>query len=213
MSQLKPDSEGDDSLGEFLRTRLFAGLQANTVLVLVVTDEESLGSALAMQCGLHVSTGMVVCKAFDRRRVVDIMQSLARTGGFDFESGIIEDMADSFEQSRHAPNDKRFTLAHMHAICHVLASKQRVVYDGFKGAFADNLDALHQAINVVEFMSFAEDCDYPISAWIRNMVKVPLRESKERIAEFIKAHYDELLPPVDRRAHRRNGQSATGGKT
>jgi hypothetical protein len=49
-------------------------------------------------------------------------------------------------------------------------------------------------------MSFAEDRDYPISAWFRNMLKVPLRESKEKIAEFIKAHYEELEPPRDRRS-------------
>jgi hypothetical protein len=30
--------------------------------------------------------------------------------------------------------------------------------------------------------------------WFRNMIKVPLKESKERIADFIKSHYDELVP-------------------
>jgi hypothetical protein len=94
----------------------------------------------------------------------------------------------------------------------VLAGTRHVGYDSYRGAFDQSLDALHQAINVVEFMSFAEDRDYPISAWFRNMLKVPLRESKEKIAEFIKAHYEELQPR-DRASAARTEQSGAAAGT
>jgi hypothetical protein len=33
------------------------------------------------------------------------------------------------------------------------------------------------------------------------MIKVPLKESKERIADFIKSHYEELVPkPSEKRS-------------
>jgi hypothetical protein len=190
--------QGKQRLSEFLRTRLFAGIEDRLTVVLVVTDAE-VGALLAQECNRNeMRSGTVVCPAFERQDVVEIVQSLAASAEIDLAEKIVEDMADRFEKSKTAVVAKRFTLAHIHAICHMLARK-RVTYDDYKRAFDENLDALHQAINVVEFMSFAEDNDFPISAWLRNMVKVPLRESKNRIAEFIKEHYQELLPR-DRRA-------------
>ena len=53
---------------------------------------------------------------------------------------------------------------------------------------------MHQAINVCDIISFVEDFSWSDAVWFRNMIKVPLKESKERIADFIKSHYDELVP-------------------
>jgi hypothetical protein len=53
---------------------------------------------------------------------------------------------------------------------------------------------LNQAINVCDIISFVEDFTWPETAWLRNIIKVPLKESKEQIAAFIKAHYEELVP-------------------
>jgi len=208
--------EGQKELSAFLRTRLFAGLPENLTLVLVVTDagDVSLGATLMQECDRSdLRRGSVLCHSFDRQNVIKIIESLASTAGFEFDGRIIEDLADSFEKGRNADPKVRFTLAHVHAICHVLAGTKRVAFESYKGAFDQNLDALHQAINVVEFMNFAEDCDYPMSAWFRNMVKVPLRESKEGIAAFIKAHYEELLPVRDRvvAGSERNGKPVEVG--
>lgn len=196
-------------LSEFLATQLFAGSTDNLTLVFVVTDDGILGGMLSQECSKNqLSTGTVVCQSFGRDEVVEIMQSLATTAGFEFEKEIIEEMAKSYEQTRNSANPaKRFTLAHIHAICHILAGTRRVSYESYKSAFDEqNLEALHQAINVREFTSFAEDFSWPSPAWFRNMIKVPLRESKERIAKFIQEHYEELLPRDDPRARGRNNQ-------
>jgi hypothetical protein len=207
--------QGQRELSTFLRTRLFVGVPENLTLVLVVTDagDVSLGATLMQECDRSdLRRGSVLCHSFDRQNVIKIIESLASTAGFVFDGRIIEDLADSFEKGRNADAKVRFTLAHVHAICHVLAATKRVGFEAYRGTFDRNLDALHQAINVVEFMNFAEDCDYPMSAWFRNMVKVPLREGKDGIAAFIKAHYEELLPARERIVSERNGKPVGAGR-
>jgi hypothetical protein len=153
--------------------------------------------------------GTVSCEAFSRKDVVRIMQSLASTAGFDFDTQLIEALADNFVKTRDSQDpEQRFTLAHIHAICHILANTRRVTYDSYKLTFdKQNMDALHQAINVSEFTSFAEDCAWPESAWFRNMLKVPLRESKKLIAKFIRDHKEELVPRDQQRAGGLNGRN------
>jgi hypothetical protein len=143
-----------------------------------------------------VQTGTLTCEPFERKEVIEIMQSIATNAGFDFQAKIFEDLADEFEATKNSARlDKRFTLAHIHAVCHILAGAQTVTHDDYRRAFdQQNRDALHYAINVSEFMGFVEDRGWPSSVWFRNMLKVPLTESKERISEFIKSHYEELLP-------------------
>jgi hypothetical protein len=141
----------------------------------------------------------VQCKHFTRAEVVEVMQGLATTGGFEFEEKIIQELADTFENTKKATvSDKRFTLAHIHAVCHVLASTRRVTYSTYKETFGQqNLEALHHAINVSEFLAFTEDVAWPSSDWFRNMIKVSLRVTKEQMAEYIKRHHDDLRPNED----------------
>jgi len=42
---------------------------------------------------------------------------------------------------------------------------------------------------------------------MRAIIKVPLKESKERIAEFIRKHYEDIRPGAAR-TRSRNGQAA-----
>jgi hypothetical protein len=188
---------GKRELSDFLGRQLFAGSNDNLTLVLVVSEDNVLGATLAQECDRHqLTASTLVCSRFSRNDVVEIMRSLAADAGFEFDRRIIEELAESFEATKNAPTSaRRFTLAHIHTICHILAGSRRVEYEAYRSAFdRQNLDTLHQVINVSEFMSFVDDFDWPSSVWFRNMVKVPLKESKERIAAFIKAHYDELLP-------------------
>lgn len=194
--RFKPETRaGKKQLSDFLDAQLFAGSTPEVTIVLSVTDDGNLGATLSQECGRRqLPAGTLVCPTFGREDVAQIMTSLATAAGFEFETGIIEDMADRFESTKSAPSENRFTLAHMHAACHILAGTRQVSYDSYKRAFEMSLEALNQAINVSQFTNFVEDCGWPNSAWFRNMIKVPLKMSKERIAEFIKAHYEELMP-------------------
>ncbi len=188
---------GKRVVSEFLTQKLFRGLSNNLVLVLVVTDEAGLGTWLAQQCyNANLAVRPLYCPAFDGEDIVRIMEAVAADAGFQFDRKIIEELARRYDQYKDSPlPDKRFTLTHIQAICHILAGTRNVTYGAYTAAFHQNLGALNQAINVSDITSFVEDCAYPDSAWCRNMIKVPLQESKDRIAAFVKAHYEDLVPP------------------
>ena len=187
---------GRKEFSAFLGEHLFKGCNDNLTVVLVVADEGPLGAQLMQECqDQNLPASLVLCPAFDRAAVLEIIQTLAQKGEIDFEPRIVKHMLDRYEQSRVAPAlDKRFTLAHIQAVCHILSSTRHVDYDTYDLAFNKTQEALNQAINVCDIISFVEDFAWPEAMWLRNIIKVPLKESKERIAEFIKAHYEELMP-------------------
>jgi hypothetical protein len=187
---------GHNLLTAFLRDHLFPGCHDRLTLVPVITEEVSPVTAIFNEClNAGVPAAMVQCLPFEGRNVADIIRALAAKGGFEFDERIIAEMVQKYEQSRKERTpEARFTLTHIQAVCHILATQRRVEYDAYKQAFDKNLEALHQAINVHDIMCFVEDFSWPDTVWLRNMIKVPLKENKERIAVFIKSHYRELLP-------------------
>jgi hypothetical protein len=186
---------GRAGLTTFLTQQLIAPA-ANLTLVLVVVDESSLVQTLCQACiDQGVPWSIVQCAPFERQDVADIIQTLATTGGYTFDQRILDDMLQRYDQTKTSAPDQRFTLAHIQAVCHILAATRTVDYETYRHAFDNNLKALHQAINVCDIISFVEDFSWSDAVWFRNMIQVPLRESKERIADFIKSHYEELVPP------------------
>jgi hypothetical protein len=190
---------GKRVVSDFLNQKLFRGLSDNLILVLVATDEAGLGTWLPQQCyNANIAVKPLYLQAFTGDDIVRIMEEVAADAGFQFDRKIIEELAKWYEQYKDSPlPDKRFTLTHIQAICHILAGSRNVTYDAYTAAFHQNLGALNQAINVSDITSFVEDCAWPNSAWCRNMIKVPLQESKDQIAAFVKAHYEDLVPPGD----------------
>jgi len=168
----------------------------NLTVVLVVIDDSALVQTLCQACNDQgVPWSIIQCASFEREDVANILKSLAAKGGFEFDQRIIDEMLQSYDQTKSSTvPDQRFTLAHIQTVCHILAATKTVDYDSYRHAFDNNLKALHQAINVCDIISFVEDFSWSDAVWFRNMIKVPLKESKERIADFIKSHYDELVP-------------------
>ena len=189
-------TQGARDFTAFLERQLFAGLGPNLTVVLVIADDGVLGGTLIQECNQRrIPANLVMCRAFSREQVADIIRALAAKGGVEFDPRIIDEMAKSYEESHRSPwSETRFTFAHIHAVCHILASTSRVDYESYKAAFKANLDALHRAINVSDIISFVDDFPWPHTVWMRNMIKVPLKESRDRIADFIKLHYQELIP-------------------
>jgi len=186
---------GRVGLTTFVTEQLMAAAD-NVTIVLIITDESTLVQTLCQACNdQNVPWSMVQCAALERGDVADIIQKLATKGGFEFEQRIIDEMLQSYDQTRLSPTqEQRFTLAHIQTVCHILAATRTVDYESYRHAFDNNLKALHQAINVCDIISFVEDFSWSDAVWFRNMIKVPLKESKERIADFIKSHYEELVP-------------------
>lgn len=200
--------QGLNDLSAYLKQHVWAGTGDQLTVVLVVSDEATLGGWLCQEClELNLSASLVMCVAFDNKEVLHIVQTMAQNAGYQFDPAIFEDMARNYEQSRNTTlPDRNFTLAHIQAICHLLAGKQNVDYPSYE-VVAQNLNALHQAINVVDIISFVEDLGWPDAGWMRAIIKVPLKESKERIAEFIRKHYEDIRPGAAR-TRSRNGQAA-----
>jgi conflict system STAND superfamily ATPase/SIR2-like protein len=168
-------------------------------LVPVIVDDNSLLTTLVQACAQSgVSFQIVQCAAFERDEVATIVKTLAAAAQLEFDQRIIDEMSAAYEQTKTASPEQRLTLAHVQAMCHILAATRTLDYESYRRAFDNNLNALHQAINVCDIIGFVEDLTWPNDVWFRNMIKVPLRESKERIAEFIKLHYDELVPQPER---------------
>jgi len=190
---------GAKNLLAFIKDELLRDEYPNLTLVLVVTEtEDQPGGKLyrgAHEAGRDAS--LVECLPLAKEDVAEIITALAQQVGVEFDPQIIEELTQRYETAHRAANrDRRFTLAHVQAVCHILAGTSRVDYGTFKRAFDKNLEALNQAINVCEIISFVEDFAWPDSAWLRNMIKVPLKESREQIARFIKENHLELLPAM-----------------
>jgi hypothetical protein len=164
-------------------------------LVPVIVDDNQLLTTLVQGCSMAgVAFQIVQCAAFERTEVMKIIQTLAQTAEIEFDQRIIDEMSLSYEQTKTASPEQRLTLAHVQAVFHILTATGTLDYDRYRRAFDNNLNALHQAINVCDIIGFVEDLSWPNDVWFRNMISVALRESKERIAEFIKMHYEELVP-------------------
>jgi len=189
---------GNENITAFLRDKIFGSAGDNLVFVFVVIDESLLGMWLAEQCGsLNVPMRLLTCPFFDSDDVVQMMDELAAEASLEFDRTIFVELAQMYEQGKKETEpDKRFTLTHIQAICHILAETRNVTYEDYKAKFDQNLGALNQAINVSDITSFVEDCAWPNSAWCRNLIKVPLQQSKEQIAAFVKAHYEDLVPAM-----------------
>jgi SIR2-like domain len=162
-------------------------------LVPIIRDEDQLLPTLLQACWeAGASVQVAQCRAFDRDELAKVIQAIAAAGQIELDQRIIDEMLSSY--TAKATSDERFTLAHVQAVCHIVAATQTLDYDSYRRAFENNVNALHQAINVCDIIGFVEDLAWPNDVWLRNMIQVTLRESKDRIAGFIKAHYDELVP-------------------
>ncbi len=186
---------GIKGLQGFIREELLREAYPNLTMVLVGTDEDSAGGMLykeAHEAGR--GTGLVQCFPLEKQHVAEIIATLAQKAGLEFDPKIIEELAQRYEPAHRAGSQDPFTLAHVQAVCHILAGMPKMDYQAFKRVFENNLQALNQAINANKIISFVENFPWPDSAWLRNIIKVPLKESKDQIAKFIREHYEELLP-------------------
>jgi hypothetical protein len=186
---------GRDDLANLCK-QVLSGPVAVT-LVPVIVDDNSLLTTLVQACAQSGVTFQIVqCAAFEKAEVATIIQALAANAQIVFDPKIIDEMSGNYEHTKTASPDQRLTLAHVQAVCYILTATRTLDYESYRRAFDNNLNALHQAINVCDIIGFVEDLSWPNDVWFRNMIKVALRESKERIAEFIKVHYEELVPPT-----------------
>src|SRR5262249_20655166 len=92
-------------------------------LVPVIVDDNQLLTTLVQACSMaNVGFQIVQCAAFERTEVMNILQTLAHGADIDFDGRIIDEMSLSYEQTKSASPEQRFTLAHVQAVCHILTA-------------------------------------------------------------------------------------------
>ncbi len=200
--------EGKAAFAEFLTEQLLV-IPPRLTLTLVI--ETALVQPIVQAClGARVAMEMFECSPFDGKDVRSIVTTLAAQAQAPFDSRIVDDLVRRYEEhSESLSPENRFTMAHVQTVCHILAAREIYDFGTYEQEFKSNNAALHRAINVCDFISFVEDFESTHASWFRNMVRVPLDKSKEEIADFIKAHYLELVPTPDPRKARK----APGGPT
>lgn len=170
-----------------------------SLTVVFVTTDDGRPAAIRRAAEItNIPAATLQCASFSRDEVASIIGDTAREAGFDFDPRIIDGLADGYERTRGADVHSRFTLAHVHAVCHLLARTRVVSFQSYRDLFdSPSLAELHEAINVAEYASFTEDHSWPSSAWLRSMLKVPLR-TRERMARYIIDNLHEIIPPEAR---------------
>jgi len=183
-TQTDKQKELNKQLGEYLKDNIFNACGPHLTVVLVINDD--LTSPLVKHCATNkVPFLLVPCPHLSSSQVINVVRSLSKKAEIDFDEKIINEMADLY-------NNKGFTLAHVQAVCYLLARASHVTYASYQ-SFKDR-DVLDKAINACNFISFVEDFSFPDAVWLRNILKVPLKVEKQNIAKFITDHLDELLP-------------------
>jgi SIR2-like domain len=183
-TQTEKQKELNKRLAEYLKTNIFDVLGPRLTVVLVMNDELGL-SILALSQMQGVKPSVLVCPELDPDQVVNIVRALTQKAEIEFDEKIINEMAELY-------SNKKFTLAHVQAVCYLVARASHVSYASYQ-SFKDR-DVLDKAINACNFITFVEDFSFPDSVWLRNILKVPLKVDKQDIAKFITDHLDELLP-------------------
>jgi conflict system STAND superfamily ATPase/SIR2-like protein len=199
---LRQELQSERALTDYLSTSLFAARRTGLTFALVLLDEGSLLSTLYEQLNtLEIPSDSVRCSQFDRDAVKSIIGTLAQEADIQFDAEIVDDLTE-----RYGARGSTFGLAHVQAVCHMLAGASRVSRKAYEQAFQDTALALDSAINVHQIISFVEDFEWKDAAWLRNMIKVPLKQSRDKIAEFMLDHYQELIPPDERAGSRGTGR-------
>jgi len=201
---------GRARLKAFLQEQFFSARDPRlTVVFVVIDDEHSGGGQLFAMCQKHARSYLLQCLPFTRNNVMEIIRGLAARASVEFDPFIVSDLARRFEETRLLASDKRFTLAHVQAVCHLLVSSPGSDINTYR-EFERNIEALNQAINVCDMISFVEDFAWSDAEQLRNLIKVPLLKSKDQIAQFVKVHYEELLA---RAAAQRRRPPSSNGRT
>ena len=91
---------GRMALAAFVTGELMTTIE-NLTVVLVVIDESALVQTLCQACiDQGVPWSIIQCASFEREDVANILKSLAAKGGFEFDQRIIDEMLQSYDQTK-----------------------------------------------------------------------------------------------------------------
>jgi NAD-dependent SIR2 family protein deacetylase len=149
-------------------------------------------------------------EAFKPDEVRTIIQKLAERADIQFDAEVINEIVSKYAPVKKDEHDDPFTMAHVQALCHLLADMKNVdlaYYDEIEEKQGRGLTA---ALNVKEFFSSLEDLPDEGRNLLRKVVKFIEGDSKRHIARCVQEHRKDLLPVGAGLANRRGGQAEAG---
>jgi hypothetical protein len=129
-------------------------------------------------------------KALPPRLVEAIVQRSSLRSGFGFEPEVVRALVEKLGSS-----GRRFTLAHLQAICYLLVKNGWLDEAQYRQHIGHDLEgALDAAINACDFLNYVEDLPLREGrCLLRSIMKVVSEPSKQRIAAFLKERFAEIV--------------------
>lgn len=183
-------AEGERQFGEFLE-RLCEVEHPGLTLVLVGVENPVYFDFLAR----HGAKAGVYKRLhrLEPQRVAAILRLLVRRAGLDLQRDVIQRLVERYKRGMDA--DRPFTLAHVQALCYMMARAQQSNVEHYEALTqAEEVRALDAAINEFDIIGFLDD--FPIKEegmLVRKIMEVVSDPSKRMIAGFVKEHFPEIL--------------------
>ena len=123
------------------------------------------------------------------------MQRLAADAGITASAEAIEGVQKLYDPDSSEP----FTLAHVNAVCHLLADSGDFSLANLERIIAGHKETLHEVIKQYDVMGFFEDIplDEKARALMPRMMKVISPEGRKNLAQCLEAHFGELFPAMN----------------
>ena len=149
-------------------------------------------------------------EAFKPDKVRTIIQKLAARADIQFDTEVIDEIVSKYAPAKDAEHEDPFTMAHVQALCHLLADMKNVDLASYDEIMEKQGRGLTAALNVKEFFSSLEDLPDEGRNLLRKVVKFIEGDSKKHIARCVQEHRKDLLPVVAGLANRRRGEPDAG---
>lgn len=148
--------------------------------------------------------------ALNEKIVGGIVGRMARRAEIRFEPAVIQAIMQRYRESMDS--ERPFTLAHVQAVCNILADSKHVDLASYERAVENNSEALDMALNVCDFVSYVEDIpDETSRSLFRKVMKVIPVESKKILAKRLKENFADLFTPPEYDEMTHNGKAAGHG--
>ena len=161
----------------------------NLTVICVSTDEKEIAFGL---WPLANSIDHLMLRELEPGQVGNLIRALATDSGYAFASEIVQEI--QAEYARGLGSDRHFSLAHVHAICHVLCERGATDPDYYRELLQNERATLELAINRCDIINFIEDVPREEErSLLRDIIRlVSHPECNEKIVKYIREHVSSM---------------------
>jgi hypothetical protein len=125
-----------------------------------------------------------------------IIGRMSRQVAIQFDPEVVRALMQRYDET--AATARPFTLAHVQAVCNILAASAHIDRESYEKVVRADGEALDVALNVCDIVSFVEDIPDEIGRNLfRKVMKVIPVESKKVLANYLKDNFSDLFTPPE----------------